>query len=89
MHEEVEAAELAIELAPSVGNLLVARHVARQDERVVELRGQLADVLFEPLARIRQREPRAGCGRRLRDRPRNRPLVGDTDDETVFAGRGS
>ena len=60
--------------------------VARQHQRVVERRRQLAHVLFEPLARIGQREPRAGRRRRLRDRPRDRPLVGDADDEAVFAG---
>ena len=53
----------------------------------VERRRQLAHVLFEAFARIGEREPRAGRGGRLGDRPRDRPLVGDTDDEAVFAGK--
>ena len=86
VHEEIEPAELAVERGGEVRDLLVARHVARQDQRVVELRGELADVFLEPLARIGQREARARPRRRLRDRPRDRPLVGDTNDEAVFAG---
>ena len=52
----------------------------------VERLRQIADVLFEPLALIGQREPGAGGRRRLRDRPRDRALVGDTDDEAVLSG---
>ena len=44
---------------------------------------ELADVLLEPLALIGHREPGAGPRSRLRDRPRDRPLVGDADDEPV------
>src|SRR6185436_5100362 len=66
-------------------DLLIARHVAGQDHRPVERRGQVADVLFEPLARVGQRQPRARRGRGLRDSPRNRPLVRDADDQAVFS----
>ena len=69
-----------------VRDLLIVADVARQDERVVERRRQLADVFFEPLAGIGQREARARGRRRLRDRPRDRSLVRDADDETVLSG---
>ena len=84
--QEIEAAEFAIERGAEVRDLLIVGDVARQDQRVVERRRELADVLLEPLARIGQRQARAGGRRRLRNRPRDRPLVGDADDEAVLAG---
>ena len=51
-----------------------------------ERRGELAHVFLEPLAWIREHERRAFGRRGLRDRPGDRPLVGDTDDETDVSG---
>ena len=82
---KVEAAELAIERGAESRRSADRRDVARQDERVVERRRQLADVFLQPLARIRQRQARARGGRRLRNRPRDRAFVGDADDEAVLA----
>ena len=62
-------------------NLRIVGDVAGKNQRVGQAGGQIADVLFEPLALIGDREPRAGRGRRLRDRPRDRALVRDADDE--------
>ena len=84
VYEEVEPAELPIDRRSQLGDLLVARDVTRQEERLLERGGEIADVLFEPLARIGQRETRAGGSRCLGNRPGNRPLVGDADDEAVF-----
>ena len=60
VHDEIEAAELAIERRRQIRDLLVAGDVARGDDRVVaELGRQFADVFLEPLARIRERDPGA------------------------------
>ena len=42
------------------------------------------DVLFEP-ALIGQRQPGTPLRRGLRDRPRDRPLVGHTNDHALLA----
>ena len=86
VHKEVEATEPAVQRRRQFRNLFVAGDITRQDERVVEFRRELANVLLEALARIGERDPRA-CGLgRLGDRPGNRPFVSDTNDETVLAG---
>ena len=64
---------------------IVARHIARKDERVVECRGELADIFLETLARIGEREARARSGSRLRNRPRDGALVGDANNQTMFS----
>ena len=53
--------------------------------RGIESFGQIANVLFEA-SLIRQRKPRAAARRRLRNRPRDRSLIGDTNNESVLAG---
>src|SRR5262249_49287419 len=83
--EKIETAELAIERRPQRVDLIVGGDVARKDERTLELGGELPDILLQPLGRIRQREPRASRRSRLRNPPRNRALVGHTDNETEFA----
>jgi hypothetical protein len=83
--EKIETAEFAIERRAEIGDLLIVGDVARRDERIGELRGELADVFFEPLARVREGEAGACGGGRLRDGPRNRSFVGDADDEAVLA----
>jgi hypothetical protein len=54
-----------------IRDLLIARNVARHHQRLIQLRCELADVLLEPFALIRQREAGARRSRRLRDRPRD------------------
>ena len=83
--EEIEPAELLVERSAELGDLLVARHIARQDDGIVERRRQLAHVFFEARARIRQREAGARCAERLRDRPGDRSLVGDAHDKCELA----
>src|SRR5947207_1922688 len=78
-------AELPIERRGEIGELLIARHVARGNEWVLQRRRELADVFLEPPARIRQREARARRRGGLRDRPRDRSLVGDADDQSLFS----
>ena len=68
-----------------VVDLRVVGDVAGQDQRIGQRRGELAHVLLEPLALIGHRQPRACARCGLRDRPRDRPLVGHADDEARLA----
>ena len=68
-------------------DLRVVGDVERKDQRIGEAGGQLADVFFEPFALIGQRDARARGRGRLRDRPGDRSLVGDADDEAGFSRR--
>ena len=86
MDEEVQAAELLLDLREDGRDLVVVADVARHHQRVGQSGGQLADVFLETLALIRDRETRSRPRRRIGDRPRDRPLVGDTNDEAVFSG---
>ena len=88
MNDEVEAAVLPIDGTEDAVDLLVAGDVARNHEGIGERARQLADVLLEPFALIRQGERRAFTRRRLRDRPRERSLVGDTHDQADLSGKG-
>ena len=85
--DEVQAAEYLLATARDILNLIVAADVEREDQRIGEVRRQIADVFFQSLPLIRHGEPCAGVRNRLRDGPRDRPLVGDADDESVFAGK--
>ena len=83
--EDIESAEFLVERSAELGDLIVVRHIARQDEGIVERRRKLANVLLEAGARIREREARPGLRERLRDRPRNRSLVGNAHDKCELA----
>ena len=86
MHHEVEPAEARLTPGGNLRNLLVARHVERQDQGVGQLLGQLLHVLAEPIALVGHRQASALRGDGFRDRPRDRTLVGDTDDQSGGAG---
>src|SRR5262249_61860238 len=77
-------AELRVDGAAELHDLLIARDVARHDEWLLERCAQLAHVLFESLARVCQRKAHAGLRESLRDRPGNRTLVGYPDNQSVF-----
>ena len=47
--------------------------------------GELAHALLDALALVRERELRAALGEAPRDRPRDRALVGDAEDEAALA----
>ena len=87
VHEEIEPAELTVD-APRTPRRSGCRLVTSQGSSSgsCEAGRELADVLFETLALIRDREPGAGCGSGLRDRPGDRSLVGDADDESGLTG---
>ena len=67
------------------GDLVVVGDVERQHQRLRRQRvGELADVLFEA-ALIGEDESGAALRRRLRDRPRQRTMVRDADDQSNFS----
>ena len=87
MDQKIEATVALADPGKQRRHLLVVRDVTRQDQRVDQRRAKLADVLFEALALIRQHERRPLRGRRLRDGPREGPLVGDTNDEAGLSSK--
>ena len=80
--EDVElAAERLADLGEDARDVVVRADVARGDERGVDRGGELAHALLDPLALVGERELRAAVGEPLRDRPRDRALVRDAEDE--------
>ena len=61
------------------------RDVARVEHGARQRGRELFDVLLEPVALVREREPHPGARERLRDGPGDRALVGDAEDEPVLA----
>ncbi len=86
MHDKVEAAELLIDPCEDRIDVRVRRDIAGQHKwRLVKPLRQIVDMIFEtPLIRDRKAGSTAGCF--LRDRPRNRPLVGHADDQAMLTG---
>jgi hypothetical protein len=83
--QEVESTELGLQRRSKRCDLLIAADVARQDERVVQLCCQLANVFFQSRAGVGEGEASPACLRGLSDGPRDRTFVGDTDDEAELA----
>ena len=85
------------DLAGSVGAELIAECDVRSDDDVARVfrevgetfGGELAHALLDPLALVGEREPRATVRERLRDRPRDRALVRDAQDECALAREAS
>jgi hypothetical protein len=83
--DEVEAAQFPLDGSVDGVDVGIVRDIARQDDRRLrQSLGKLVDVLLEP-ALIGERQTCAAARRRLRDRPGDRTLVGDADDEPDFA----
>jgi hypothetical protein len=59
VHDEIKPAELPIDRLEHVVDLGIHRHVARQDQRILQRCREVADVFFEPLSLIRHGEPGA------------------------------
>ena len=84
--EQVEAAaERLAGLGEDAGDVVVRAHVALGDELRVDRLGQLAHALLDPLALEGERELGALIVEALRDRPGDRPLVGDAQDQRLLA----
>ena len=82
VHEEVEAAERAIDLRKHVRNLRIVGDVAGKNQRVGQAGREIADVLLETLTLVGDRKAGTRRRRRLCNRPRNGTLVRDPDHET-------
>ena len=84
--EQVEAAaERLTGLGEDARNIVVRAHVALGDELRVDRLGELADALLDALALERERELGAFLVEALGDRPCDRPLVGDAQDQRLLA----
>src|SRR5829696_5663436 len=82
MDEQIDAAvEGFPHLVEHARDVVVRAHVARRHERRSDLRGELAHVLLDPPALEREGEPGAAVGEPPSNRPRDRALVGDAENE--------
>ena len=73
------------DLGEDAGEVVVGADVALGDERAVDARGEIAHVLLDALALVREGDARALVGEPLRDRPGDRALVRDAEDERLLA----
>src|SRR5213078_808665 len=86
VNEEVELpAERLPRFVHDARDVLVGADFAGRDQRRVDRLRELAHALLDPLALIRERKLRATGRETARDRPRDRPFVGDAEDETALA----
>src|SRR5438477_184737 len=86
MDEQIELpAEGLPHLGDDAGDIVVGADVALGHERRVNRPGELADAGFDPFALVREGEAGPAVGQPLRDRPRDRALVGDAEDEAALA----
>ena len=86
VHEKIQPAAVAGHGLEHRVDLAVVADVAGQHGDALERRRQLAHVLLEPFAGVGEHDVRALSRGRLGDGPRDRPLVGDTDDQAGLAG---
>src|SRR5439155_18138975 len=66
-------------------DVVVRADVALDHERRVDRRAELADAGLDPLPLIGESEPGAAVCEALRDRPGDRALVRDAEDEATLA----
>ena len=86
MHEQVESSvECLADFAEDPGNVFVGADVTFRHQWAGDGLGKLADTLFDPLALIRERELGSGARESLGDRPGDRPLVGNAENQTPLA----
>jgi hypothetical protein len=83
--QQVEpAVEGRADLAEDARDVFIRADVARRDERALDLRCELANVAFDPLALVREGESGPGVGEPLRNRPGDRALVRDAENQSVL-----
>ena len=84
--EDVEpSAKRVANLREHAREVVVGTHVALGDERTVDGRGEIADVLLDALALVGERHARPLVGEALCDRPCDRALIRDAEDERLLA----
>ena len=84
--EDVEpAAERVCHLREDPRDVVVGADVALGDERARDALGEVAHVLLDALALVGERDGRPLVGEPLRDRPRDRALVRDAENERLLA----
>ena len=85
MNEDVEtAAERIRRLGEDARDVLVGAHVALGDERALDRRREVPDVLLDALALVGERDGRSLVSEAIRDRPRDRTLIRDAEDERLL-----
>ena len=90
MDEQIQTTvERLADLGEDARDVLVRAHVALGDERARDTLRELAHALLDPLPLIREREPGALLRQAPRDRPSDRPLVRDPEDEAALAFEAS
>src|SRR5919201_2316935 len=86
MDDEIELpAEDLAGLGDDARDVVVGADVALGDERRVDAARKLADAGLDALALVGEREPCSAVGEPLRNRPRDRAFVGDTENEAALA----
>ena len=86
MDEQIELpAEGLPHLGDDTGDIVVGADVTLGHERRVDRPRKLADAGFDPFALVREGEAGPAVGQPFRDRPRDRALVGDAEDEAALA----
>src|SRR5438132_7917694 len=86
MDEQIELpAEDFAPLGDDARDVVVRPNVALDHERRVDRRAELADARLDPFSLVGEGQPGAAVGKALRDRPRDRALVGDAEDEATLA----
>src|SRR6185436_3943574 len=65
--------------------IIVGADVALRDQGAVDGSGEVAYVLLDALALVREGDARTLVGKPLRDRPRDRALVRTTENERLLA----
>jgi hypothetical protein len=86
VHEEVEpAVERLADLAEDSGNIFIGADVALRYQWTGDGLGQFSDAFLDPLVLIRERELGPGVGESLGNRPGDRPLVRNAENQTAFA----
>ena len=75
---------MSLDLGEDARDVVVRAYVALGDERARDGRREVAHVLLDALALVREGDRRALVGEPLRDRPRDRALVGDAEDERLL-----
>jgi hypothetical protein len=84
--EQVELpAERLADLVEDAFHVFVGTDVALRHVRARDRLRELADALLDPLALVGERELRSALGQPLRDRPRDRATIRDTENQAALA----